>query len=133
MSDRLKMRMLEKELEPYSKVLTQAAGTIVDSDVSRYPIFVVHQHQMDMGIPLIDKEQFKGNWSVNASSLEEFVTKNIIEQEKIDGFRTVYKKKENALQSRLPLLPNCAASVSAHVRPWPGGVPQQHPAGFTGL
>lgn len=97
MSDRLKMRMLEKELEPYSKVLTQAAGTIVDSDVSRYPIFVVHQHQMDMGIPLIDKEQFKGNWSVNASSLEEFVTKNIIEQEKIDGFRTVYKKKEDEL------------------------------------
>ena len=81
MSDRLKMRMLEKELEPYSKVLTQAATTIIDSDVSKYPIFVVHQHQMDMGILLIDKEQFKGNWSVNASSLEEFVTKNIIEQD----------------------------------------------------
>ncbi|CAL6314681.1 unnamed protein product [Bathycoccus prasinos] len=80
------MRMLEKELEPYSKVLTQAATTIIDSDVSKYPIFVVHQHQMDMGILLIDKEQFKGNWSVNASSLEEFVTKNIIEQDKIDGF-----------------------------------------------
>ena len=97
MSDRLKMRMLEKELVPYAGVLSQAAQTILDADVSLYPIFVVHQHEMDMGIPLIAKEAFDGNWSVNASSLEEFVTKNIIEPEKIDGFRKVYKEKSNEL------------------------------------
>ena len=33
----------------------------------------------------------------------------------IVGTKTI-KKRENALRSRLPLLPNCAASVSAHVR-----------------
>lgn len=97
MSDRVKMRMLEQELAPYSGLLTKAAETILNADVSSYPIFVVHQHQMDMGILLIDKEQFKGNWSVNASSLEEFVTKNIIEQERIDGFRALYKKHSEEL------------------------------------
>ncbi len=97
MSDRLKMRMLEKELEPYAGLLSQAAQTIIDADVSLYPIFVVHQHEMDMGILLIAKEAFDGNWSVNASSLEEFVTKNIIEPDKIDGFRKVYKEKTNEL------------------------------------
>ena len=90
MSDRIKMRLLESELRPYSGVLSKAYQTILDQDVSNYPIFVVHQHQVDMGLPLVDKESHKGNWSINASTLEEFVTKNIIQQEKIEEFKKVF-------------------------------------------
>ncbi|MBR9919658.1 MAG: hypothetical protein GYB31_02400 [Bacteroidetes bacterium] len=91
MSDRMKFKMLEGELLPYVKVLGKAADTVLDQDVSEYPIFVAHQHTVDIGLPLVDREKTKGNWSLNVSTLEEFVTKQIIEPDKIEGFKGVYK------------------------------------------
>jgi len=97
MSERVKYRVLEGELKSYRKALSQAAQTIVEQNVSEYPIFVVHQQQMDMGIPMIDKDKVSGNWSVNASTLEEFVTKQIIKSDKIDAFKATFKPIEEAV------------------------------------
>lgn len=94
MADTLQYRFLEKELAVYGPILGQAADTIVEKEVSDYPIFVVHQQEFDAGIPMIDREQTNGNWSVNASSLEEFVTKQIIQPEKVDAFKAAYKPVE---------------------------------------
>ena len=41
---------LEKELSPYKKILAQASDVILDEGVSKYPIFVIHQQEMDMGV-----------------------------------------------------------------------------------
>lgn len=97
MSDRLKYKVLEGELLPYVPLLGKAADTILNEDVSEYPIFVAHQHQIEIGIPLIDKAQTKGNWSLNASTLEEFVSKQVIQPEKIDPFKSVYKDPEESV------------------------------------
>ncbi len=94
MSDRLKFKVLEGELRPYIPTLGKAADTILDQEVSEYPIFVAHQHQVEIGIPLIDKVESKGNWSVNASTLEEFVSKQVIQPDKVDPFKSVYKDPE---------------------------------------
>jgi hypothetical protein len=93
MSEPLNMKLLEAELQPYKKALGKAADTILEQAVSEYPIFVVHQHDVEIGIPLIAQDH-QLNWSVNASSLEEFVAKNIIEPEKIEPFKDVYKDPE---------------------------------------
>jgi len=87
----LKQRFLEQELQVYIEVLGKAADTVLDQEVTKYPIFVAHQITTDIGIPIIDREQVSGNWSIHLSSLEEFVTKNIVEMEKVDEFRKVYK------------------------------------------
>lgn len=89
-----KFLKLEEELEPYRMLMSQAADIIMDKDVSSYPIFVVHQQEMEMGIPIADKEKVKGNWSINASSLEEFVTKQIIFEEKVEEFKKSYKSPD---------------------------------------
>jgi hypothetical protein len=82
---------IHAQLTSYKKILGQAADSIINENVSSYPIFVVHQLQVDIGILLIDRDEFEGDWTVNASSLEEFATKNLIEMEKIDEFKKVYK------------------------------------------
>ena len=92
-----KFQQIQEELSPYKKILGQAADTIVEQNVSSYPIFVAHQLEIEIGIPLINREEVEGNWSINASSLEEFVTKNLIEGEKLDNFKEVYKKPETHL------------------------------------
>ena len=84
---------LEKELNPYKKILAQASDVILDEGVSKYPIFVIHQQEMDLGVLLIQAGT-KFRWSVNASTLEEFVTKEIIFHEKAQEFIATYKDPE---------------------------------------
>jgi len=88
---------LREEMKPYAKALAQAAVIILEQDISSFPVFVVHQHTLDIGINIVDKEKVEGNWSVNASTLEEFVTKQIIAPEKVDDFKLVYKNHEDEL------------------------------------
>lgn len=91
MSVNIRFRVLEQEMQTYKVILGKAADAVLDQEVSDYPIFVVHQQEVSIGVPIIEKEKVKGNWSVNASSLEEFATKNLIEGDKIDNFKEVFK------------------------------------------
>lgn len=89
---------LKIELASYMKMLEQASDTIIAEEVSKYPIFIAHKNEVDrIGITLADKDKVKGNWSINASTLEQFVEKNLISEEKIDSFKTIYKSPKKYL------------------------------------
>ena len=90
-------KQLEKELAGYKKILSQAAEVIHDQDVSKFPIFVIHQNIVDIGINIVEQAEGKGNWSVNASTLEEFVTKQIIAEEKVEDFQSLYRSHHDDL------------------------------------
>lgn len=92
-----KLLQLQEELSNYRSSLAEAAEIIKDQNVSSYPIFVIHQQTVDIGINIVDKESTQGNWSVNASTLEEFVTKQILSPEKVDDFKTLYRSHEGEL------------------------------------
>lgn len=92
-----KLLKLQGELKQYLPSLVKAAEIIQDQEVSNYPIFVVHQQTVDIGINIVDKEKAQGNWSVNASTLEEFVTKQILSPEKVEDFKTLYRSHEGEL------------------------------------
>ena len=87
----VKLKMLEADIKTLGEVLKDAAETIVNQNVSNYPIFVAHRYALNMGIELIDREKMNTNWSFNASTLEEVVTKNIVSRDKLDDFREIYK------------------------------------------
>lgn len=91
MSDTEKYIQLQEELQTYKSVFRKAADSVLDMEVSSYPIFVIHQHSIELGIPIVEREKVKGNWSVNVSSLEEFVSKQVIQPEHIEDFKRVYK------------------------------------------
>lgn len=97
MKDSLQFKILQQELAPYKTFLAQAADAVIDQDVSNYPIFIVHQEEVSAGIPILEREKTGGKWSIHLSSLEEFVTKNLIETEKIDEFKKVYKDSKKQL------------------------------------
>ena len=84
--------MLENELKDYKKVLREAYDTILDQEVSDFPIMIVHKEEMhQVGVPLVDHKKVKGNWSVNASTLEEFMVKKLILDEKLESFKSLYE------------------------------------------
>jgi len=86
-----KLVLLENELKKYKDVVVKAQDIIMTKDVSKYPIFVFHQHDVEIGIPIVEKTKAKGNWNINASSLEEFNSKSLIPSENIEKFQKTYK------------------------------------------
>ncbi len=92
--DTSKYKQLETELDPYKKIMGLAGDSILDQEVSKYPIFVAHQHEVEIGISILDENR-SGKWQVHASTLEEFVSKQIIETDKVDSFKTIYKSPKS--------------------------------------
>jgi hypothetical protein len=92
-----KFRLLNRELESYKKMMGEAGDIIRAQDISDYPIFIIHQQYVEIGIPIAEKGKVKGNWSVNASTLEELVSKSVIEETRYDDFIEVYKDPEEFL------------------------------------
>ncbi|WP_235298423.1 hypothetical protein [Portibacter marinus] len=95
--DAEKLLQLENELKVYRNVLIKAQDIIMTKDVSKYPIFVFHQHAIEVGIPIVEKKKSKGNWNIHASSLEEFHSKSLIPSENIDKFKEAYKDTDTHL------------------------------------
>lgn len=90
--------VLENELDTYRKLMTQAAEVILDQDVSKYPILVAHQQELELGMPIFKREENAGSkWSIHASSLEEFVSKQIVYPDKIEEFKSNYKSIDSSV------------------------------------
>jgi hypothetical protein len=90
--------VLQHELDTYRKIMTQAAIVILDQDVSKYPILVAHQQELELGVPIFKREENKGSkWSIHASSLEEFVSKQIVYPDKIEEFKSNYKSIDSSV------------------------------------
>ncbi|MBC7884010.1 MAG: hypothetical protein H7X99_00945 [Saprospiraceae bacterium] len=88
--------LLQEQIQPYKKILSQAADVIMDENVSKYPIFIIHQQELQMGVSLVEAGEIM-KWSVNASTLEEFVTKELIFMDKVQEFIGTYKNPDEHL------------------------------------
>lgn len=95
MSKTQKFLQLENELKPYREVLKRASEAMRDNEVSNYPIFVAHKNELEVGLVLIDKNMKGFKWTINVSSLEEFVAKSIVHPEKIEDFKKVFKDPDS--------------------------------------
>lgn len=82
---------LRKDLDFYKDTIREVAEDIVAEGLSEYPIFIAHQHQVAVGEVIIDAEEFGKDWTIQASTLEEFIEKGIIQKEKKDVFLYSYK------------------------------------------
>ncbi len=91
MKKNLPYKTLLEDLRNYVPAMRKAAEIIEDEGVSNYPIFVIYDQSVDIGINIVAKNIVHGKWSVNASTLEEFVGKQLVASEKVDDFRTLYK------------------------------------------
>ncbi|MFK7906634.1 MAG: hypothetical protein AB8B69_16000 [Chitinophagales bacterium] len=83
---------VQHDVDIYSDYLQKIAKGVIDNKISEYPIFVAHREpSMNIGRPIIIAEQMQTDWSFNASLIEEFVKKSLIEQKKVATFKHIYK------------------------------------------
>ena len=86
---------LEKDLEFYDESIKEVAIEIMVEGISAYPIFIAHQHEVNIGEIILNKEELNTEWTIQASTLEEFIEKGIISPDKKEQFLKTYKKPEN--------------------------------------
>ncbi|WP_443937846.1 hypothetical protein [Pedobacter sp. MW01-1-1] len=85
---------LERDLYLYSDSLKEVAMEIMMEGISSYPIFIAHQHEVTIGEVILDRAELNTDWTIQASTLEEFVEKGIINKDKKDAFLKAYKRPE---------------------------------------
>ncbi|WP_069659212.1 hypothetical protein [Arcticibacter eurypsychrophilus] len=89
------LKSLEKDLKFYSESIKEVSAEIVNEGISDYPIFIAHQHEVNIGELILDKTDLGTSWSVQASTLDEFIKKGIIHPEKKDRFIKTFKNPED--------------------------------------
>lgn len=84
---------LYQDLNACRGYIKQVAMGMLKGKVTKYPIFVALRSQLDidLGLPIINRDELDTTWAFNASHLEDFVNTNIIHADKIEEFKTNYK------------------------------------------
>ncbi|HUH32598.1 MAG TPA: hypothetical protein VLZ28_01515 [Daejeonella sp.] len=86
------LKSLEADLKVYSDSIKEVAIEIMAEGISLYPIFVAHQHEVKLGEMILDKDELNMSWTIQASTIEEFVERGIIHPEKKDKFIKQFKE-----------------------------------------
>jgi hypothetical protein len=85
------LKSLETDLKFYNESIKEVSTEIIVEGISAYPIFVAHQHEVNLGELILDKNDLDTEWTIQASTVEEFVEKGIIHPDKKERFIKHYK------------------------------------------
>jgi hypothetical protein len=82
---------LERDLKFFNESIREVAVEIMTEGISANPIFVAHQHELKLGEIILDRNELNTEWSIHASTLEEFSEKGVIKAELKERFLSTYK------------------------------------------
>ena len=89
------LESVQHDVDVYSDYLRKIAMGVISKKISDYPIFVAHREPfVNIGRPIIVAEQMQTDWSFNASLLEEFMKKSLIDARRTANFKNIYKDPE---------------------------------------
>lgn len=82
---------LEKDLKFFNESIREVGVEIMMEGLSNYPIFIAHQHEIKLGEVILDRHDLNTEWSIHASTLEEFIERGVIKEMLKDRFLSSYK------------------------------------------
>lgn len=85
------IRDFQNQYPRFKIMLQEAQNIILDQEVSDFPVFVFSRSLPELGVQLYESQDPVMDWYVHASSLEELVAKNIVDNAKVEEFKEVYK------------------------------------------
>jgi hypothetical protein len=86
---------LQRDLKVFSESIREVAVEIMVEGLSKYPIFIAHQHEIKLGEVILDRNELNSEWSVHASTLEEFLERGVIKEELKKRFIDTYKNPKD--------------------------------------
>ncbi|HLS36920.1 MAG TPA: hypothetical protein VK023_01495, partial [Sphingobacterium bovisgrunnientis] len=89
------LQSLKVDLDFYSESIKEISTEMVAEGYTLFPIFIATQHEVSLGEIILDRNELNTNWSIYASSLEEFVERGVIKDYKKSSFEKTYKKSKD--------------------------------------
>jgi L-cysteine desulfidase len=86
---------LELDLKYFNESIREIAVEIMVEGLSKYPIFIAHQHDLKLGELILDRHDLNSEWSIHTSTLEEFIERGVIKKELEQRFIDTYKNPNN--------------------------------------
>lgn len=86
---------LERDLKLFNDAIREVAVEIMVEGLSKYPIFIAHQHELKLGEIILDRHELNADWTIHASTLEEFVERGVIKPELKERFIASYKSAKD--------------------------------------
>ena len=87
------LRYLQQYVIDHGVILGRMVDAVVDKGVSDFPILVFSDSDVEIGLDISDPDSTKPLF-LRISTLEEFSTKGMVAEDKIDGFKQAYKSPE---------------------------------------
>ncbi|MEM8585227.1 MAG: hypothetical protein AAGF87_13195 [Bacteroidota bacterium] len=92
---------LQDDVRPHLPILAQAADTVIEQEVSNYPVFLAYfaeEQEMELGLAVTQIPSSRGRvWAVRITTLEELVARQVVLREKVDNFRQVYRNTPDSI------------------------------------
>lgn|SRR5690606_15432243 len=86
---------LKVDLDFYKEPIREVAFELLAENYTQFPIFIAHQHEVKVGEVILDRVELGTKWTIQASSLEEFLEVGIIKDDKKEVFIKKFKKPED--------------------------------------
>lgn len=96
-SPEINRKLMGKVSSDFLKVsdhLKESSYQIRKRDFSKYPVFVLSENEIDLGILLFDKPDFKTVYQYRANFLEDFIQRGMVGEESRELFIENYRDPE---------------------------------------
>lgn len=88
------LQSLKVDLDFYKEAVREVSTELLAEQYTQFPIFLAHQHEVSVGEVILDRTELGTEWTIQASSLEEFLEVGIIKEDKKDKFIQKFKDPE---------------------------------------
>jgi hypothetical protein len=82
---------LKEDLKVYQGFLKDTAKEMIEGGFTEYPIFLAHYFEAKVGETIVDRRELGTHFSIEASTVEEFTDKGLIQPEKVAEFKNKFK------------------------------------------
>lgn len=76
------LKSLKIDLDLYKESIKEVAIALLEEGYTQHPIFVAHQHEVRIGEVILDKSELNTSWTIQASSLEEFIERGLVKEDR---------------------------------------------------
>jgi hypothetical protein len=88
------LESLRNDVRIVGTFMRDLAMHVIDQEISRFPVYVAFQGEINIGKPMFAMETHHLNWNYNASILEEFVKRGVVVEDKVEDFMETYGDPE---------------------------------------
>lgn len=88
------LNTLRLDLNFFKDSIKEVSQDIISEGFSKYPIFIAHQAEVNLGEVILDRVELGTNFTIQATTLEDLVEKKIVLPKNVEKFKSAYKDPE---------------------------------------